>query len=119
MFYDSVLNEHGVTLENFVHTEEVEAAERKFYKAYKRIEEMVSNLPEEAEREVIKQLNEMESGLISSKALALEEMFNLFVGLARSRALSCPRPGARSGIPLRLRPIRSVSLPPLKWALER
>ena len=80
VFYDGVLNEHGVTLESFIDTEEVKAAERKFYVAYERIEKLVSNLPEKVENEVIKQLQEMESGLISVKGLALEEMFNLFVG---------------------------------------
>ncbi|MDA2928459.1 hypothetical protein MYX84_00690 [Acidobacteria bacterium AH-259-O06] len=80
VLYDGVLNEHSISLESFVQTEEVEAAELKFDEAYQRIAELASDLPEKAEQEVIEQLQEMESGLISVKMLALEEMFNLFVG---------------------------------------
>lgn len=63
-----------------VETKEVKAAEKKFYKGYKRIGGICDKLPEKDARQVTESLDQMESGLIEAQELAVEEMFNLLAG---------------------------------------
>lgn len=64
----------------FVETNAGKAAEKKFYKGYERMRKIGEKLPEKDAKQVNEALNQMESGLIGSQEMAVEEMFNLLAG---------------------------------------
>ena len=63
-----------------VETNAVKEAEKKFYKGYERLRKIGEKLPEKDAKQVNEALNQMESGLIGSQEMAVEEMFNLLAG---------------------------------------